>query len=84
MQPGRASSGPGPIDGSKNGILNNGSSYSSKIMEAGIYESSRYDVILLKEDSKNTSWLHSAEEKSDEGPLFDNGFESLPEPFSPL
>ncbi|KAI3788493.1 hypothetical protein L2E82_01261 [Cichorium intybus] len=79
MQPGRAASGPGSIDSSKNG-----SSYSSKIMEAGIYESSRYDAILLKEDSKNTSWLHSAEEKSDEGPLFDNGFESLPEPFSPL
>lgn len=60
------------------------SPYSSKLTEVDIYESSRYDAILLKEDLKNTSWLHSADEISDQGPLFDNGFESLPEPFSPL
>lgn len=80
MQSGHASSGPG----SKNGLSNNGSSYSSKIMEVDTYESSRYDAILLKEDVKNTSWLHSVEEKSDGCPLFDNGFELLPEPFGPL
>ncbi|KAK9067767.1 hypothetical protein SSX86_011878 [Deinandra increscens subsp. villosa] len=61
------------------------SPHSSKLSsEVDIYESSRYEAILLKEDLKNTSWLHSADEKIDEGPLFDNGFESLPEPFGPL
>nr|XP_043610455.1 cell wall protein DAN4-like isoform X2 [Erigeron canadensis] len=59
-------------------------SYLSKLKDMDMYESSRYDAILLKEDLKNTSWLHSADENSDLGPLFDNGFERLPEPFAPL
>ncbi|KAI7745626.1 hypothetical protein M8C21_033472 [Ambrosia artemisiifolia] len=64
--------------------IENKSPYSSKLTHVDIYESLRYDSILLKEDLKNTSWLHSADEKSDQSPLFDNGFESLPEPFAPL
>ncbi|CAK7343502.1 unnamed protein product [Dovyalis caffra] len=58
--------------------------YSAKLSEVDIYESSRYDAILLKEDLKNTNWLHSIDDKSDQGPVFDNGFESLPEPFGLL
>lgn len=58
--------------------------YSAKLSEVDIYESSRYDAILLKEDLQNTNWLHSIDDKSDQGPTFDNGFESLPEPFGPL
>ncbi|KAJ0808158.1 hypothetical protein HanPI659440_Chr01g0000391 [Helianthus annuus] len=83
---------------SKNGTFNNGFSdnrvkpvsiehknpYSSKLTHVDVYESLRYDSILLKEDLKNASWLHSADEKSDQSPLFDNGFEPLPEPFAPL
>ncbi|GJW66425.1 hypothetical protein Tco_0120849 [Tanacetum coccineum] len=57
------------------------SKLSSKV---DIYKSSRYDAILLKEDFKNTSWLHSVDDKIDEGSFFDNGFELLPEPFGPL
>lgn len=62
------------------------SPHSSKLSsEVDMYESSRYDAILLKEDLKNTSWLHTADDKTtDEALLFDHGFESLPEPFSPL
>lgn len=56
----------------------------AKLSEVDIYESSRYDAILLKEDLKNTNWLHSADDKLDQGPIFDNGFESLPEPFGML
>lgn len=58
--------------------------YSAKLSEVDIYESTRYDTILLKEDLKNTNWLHSADEICDQGPIFDNGFESLPEPFGLL
>lgn len=54
---------------------------SAKLATSDIYESSRYDMILLKEDRKNMSWLHSIDDKSDEGSIFDNGFERLPEPF---
>ncbi|XP_047153039.1 serine/arginine repetitive matrix protein 2-like [Vigna umbellata] len=44
-----------------------------------LYESYPYDSLLLKEDLNNTNWLlHSVDEKCD---IFDNGFESLPEPF---
>ncbi|XP_010553164.2 PREDICTED: flocculation protein FLO11 [Tarenaya hassleriana] len=47
-----------------------------------VYESSRYDALLLKEDVKNMNWLHSLDDISSEHPLlFDNGFELLPEPF---
>ncbi|KAL4557751.1 hypothetical protein LXL04_035939 [Taraxacum kok-saghyz] len=75
-------SGPGPGPGP----MEDESPHSSYKLssEVDIYESSRYDAILLKEDLKNTSWLHTADDKNDEGFLFDNGFESLPEPFSPL
>ncbi|XP_050213289.1 uncharacterized protein LOC126664782 [Mercurialis annua] len=58
--------------------------YFAKLSEVDIYESSRYDAILLKEDLKNTNWLHSIDDKSDQGSIFDNGFEPLPEPFAPL
>ncbi|KAK7294898.1 hypothetical protein RJT34_17797 [Clitoria ternatea] len=58
--------------------------YSAKLSEVDIYESSRYDALLFKEDLKNTSWLHSGDEKCDQGPIFDNGFEHLPEPFGLL
>ncbi|GAB2300790.1 hypothetical protein Dimus_034826 [Dionaea muscipula] len=55
---------------------------SGKVTGVDIFESSRYDTMLLKEDLKNTSWLHSLDDKeSEEGPLFENGFEHLPEPF---
>ncbi|XP_061965874.1 flocculation protein FLO11-like [Populus nigra] len=57
--------------------------YSAKLSDVDIYESSRYDAILL-EDLKNTNWLHSIDDKSDQGPFFDNGSESLPEPFGLL
>ncbi|XP_022890873.1 mucin-5AC-like isoform X2 [Olea europaea var. sylvestris] len=57
---------------------------SAKLSNVDIYESSRYDMILRKEDSKNTNWLHSVEDESDQEPIFDNGLEPPPEPFSPL
>lgn len=57
--------------------------YSAKLSEVDIYESSRYDVILLKEDLKNTNWLHSIDDKSDLVSISD-GFEPLPEPFGLL
>lgn len=66
------------------GSETNNRRYSAKLSEVDIYESSRYDAILLKEDLKNTSWLHSIDDKSDQGSIFDNGFEHLPEPFGPL
>ncbi|KAK0585264.1 hypothetical protein LWI29_025853 [Acer saccharum] len=67
-----------------NGSDINDGRYSAKLSEVDIYESSRYDAILLKEDLKNTNWLHSIDDKSDQGTFFDNGFEPLPEPFGPL
>nr|XP_016457243.1 PREDICTED: sialidase-like isoform X3 [Nicotiana tabacum] len=69
---------------SENGSEEGRSQYSAKLTDVDIYESSRYDALLLKEDLKNTNWLHSIDDKSDQETLFDNGFESLPEPFSPL
>ncbi|KAF5750721.1 flocculation protein FLO11-like [Tripterygium wilfordii] len=63
------------------GYGNNGR-YSAKLSEVDIYESSRYDAILFKEDSKNTSWLHSVDD--DQASVFDHGFEPLPEPFDTL
>lgn len=56
--------------------------YSAKLSEVDIYESSRYDALLFKEDLKNTNWLHGADDKCDQ--IFDNGFEHLPEPFGLL
>lgn len=59
--------------------------YSAKLSEIDVYESSRYDALLLKEDLKNTNWLHSVDDKFDQGSLlFDTGFENLPEPFGLL
>ncbi|XP_047171743.1 signaling mucin HKR1 [Vigna umbellata] len=58
--------------------------YSAKVSEVDIYESSRYDALLFKEDLKNTNWLHGVDDKCDQGPIFDNGFEHLPEPFGLL
>ncbi|TKY65648.1 flocculation protein FLO1 [Spatholobus suberectus] len=58
--------------------------YSAKLSEVDIYESSRYDALLFKEDLRNTNWLHGADDKCDQGPIFDNGFEHLPEPFGLL
>ncbi|PKI39906.1 hypothetical protein CRG98_039695 [Punica granatum] len=67
-----------------NSTVSGNGNYSAKLTEVDIYESSRYDAILLKEDLKNTNWLHSVDDKSDQGLIFDNGFEPLPEPFGPL
>ncbi|XP_022144099.1 serine/arginine repetitive matrix protein 2 [Momordica charantia] len=58
--------------------------FSASLNHLDIYESSRYDAILLKEDLKNTNWLHSADDKTDLGSILDNGFEALPEPFGLL
>lgn len=52
--------------------------------EFDIYGSSRYDMMLLKEDSNNMNWLHNVDDKSDESPIFDLRFEHLPEPFGLL
>ncbi|XP_062072991.1 uncharacterized protein LOC133777431 isoform X2 [Humulus lupulus] len=68
----------------ENGIESDAGRHSAKLSEVDIYESSRYDAILLKEDLKNTNWLHSIDDKTDQGPIFDNGFEALPEPFGLL
>ncbi|KAK6279668.1 hypothetical protein POUND7_019935 [Theobroma cacao] len=68
----------------QNGSDSHNGRYSAKFSEVDIYESSRYDAILLKEDLKNTNWLHSIDDKSDPGSIFENGFEPLPEPFGPL
>ncbi|KAG1338171.1 flocculation protein FLO11 [Cocos nucifera] len=51
--------------------------------ELDLYGSYQYDAMLLKEDSKNTNWLHNVEDKSDQSP-FDHRFEPPPEPFDPL
>lgn len=92
-----AASGTGSLSISRNGpIAENGNRFSesgseedksqssAKLTNIDIYESSRYDMILLKEDLKNANWLHSLDDKSDQGSIFDNGFELLPEPFDPL
>ncbi|CAL9003057.1 unnamed protein product [Prunus brigantina] len=68
----------------ENGSEADSGRYSAKLSEADVYESSRYDAILLKEDLKSTNWLHSLDDKLDQGPIFDNGFEHLPEPFGLL
>ncbi|TYG79326.1 hypothetical protein ES288_D02G130000v1 [Gossypium darwinii] len=68
----------------ENGSDSHDGRYSAKLSEVDIYESSRYDAIFLKEDLKNTNWLHSIDDKLDRGSIFDNGFEYLPEPFELL
>ncbi|CAL9065217.1 uncharacterized protein LOC135677798 [Musa acuminata AAA Group] len=52
--------------------------------DADLHGSHKYDVILMKEDLKNTSWLLGADDKSDQGSVFDHRFEPLPELFDPL
>ncbi|CAN6469494.1 unnamed protein product [Victoria cruziana] len=49
-----------------------------KMKETDLSISTRYDSFLLKEDLKNTEWLHSVDDQS---PIFDHRFEQLPEPF---
>ncbi|KAG2315452.1 hypothetical protein Bca4012_066267 [Brassica carinata] len=65
---------------------NEGRRLMGKLGDRDMYESSRYDALLLKEDVRNTNWLHSIDDRSSEhGHMFDNGgFELLPEPFAPL
>lgn len=60
----------------------NSGRYPAKLSEVDIYDSSRYDAILLDEDLKNTNWL--VDDRTDQGPIFDNGFEPPPEPFRQL
>ncbi|KAG7624489.1 hypothetical protein AtNW77_Chr3g0163851 [Arabidopsis thaliana] len=74
-------------NGTENGNeANEGRRLMGKLSDMDMYESSRYDALLLKEDVKNTNWLHSIDDRlSDHGLMFDNGgFELLPEPFAPL
>jgi hypothetical protein len=54
------------------------------LSELDVYANSRYEAMLLREDTKNMNWLHSVDDKSDQIPVFDHRFEPLPEPFSPL
>ncbi|KAJ3669095.1 hypothetical protein LUZ60_011045 [Juncus effusus] len=49
--------------------------------EMDLYGSSRYDTMLLKEDAKNTSWLHGIGDDDEKSLIFDHRFDSLPEPF---
>ena len=91
-----ASSVNGHLSGDSNGApsRNGGSSTASPdrasvgtketLSELDIYGSSRYEAMLLREDARNTSWLHGFDDKPDQSPLFDHRFEPLPEPFSPL
>uniref|UniRef100_A0A0E0L3V7 Uncharacterized protein n=1 Tax=Oryza punctata TaxID=4537 RepID=A0A0E0L3V7_ORYPU len=87
----------GHFSGDSNGALsrNGGSSTDSPdrgsiggketLSELDMYGSSRYEAMLLREDVRNTSWLHGFDDtKPDQSPLFDHRFEPLPEPFSPL
>ncbi|KAI3890961.1 hypothetical protein MKX03_015587 [Papaver bracteatum] len=57
------------------------SRFTGKLSEPDIYDSSRYDMLLHKEDLKNTNWLQTMDDRSE---LFDQPFEPLPEPFDPL
>lgn len=70
-----------PICRSESGSEEDKHPSSARLANSDMYESSRYDMILLKEDLKNMNWLHSIDVKSDEGSIFDNEFERLPEPF---
>ncbi|KAK3138460.1 hypothetical protein QOZ80_5AG0369200 [Eleusine coracana subsp. coracana] len=91
-----ASSVNGHLSGDSNGALsrNGGSSTASPdrasigtkdtLGELDMFGSSRYEAMLLREDTKNTSWLHGFDDKPDQSPVFDHRFEPLPEPFSPL
>lgn len=61
----------------ENGIKEENRRLSAKLAQLDMYESSRYDTILLKEDLNNTNWLLSVDDKSD------HIFEPLPELFDP-
>ncbi|WVZ68403.1 hypothetical protein U9M48_017346 [Paspalum notatum var. saurae] len=86
----------GHLSGDSSGALshNGGSSIGSPdrgsigrkevLSELDIYANSRYEAMLLKEDTKNMSWLHNVDDRSDQSPVFDHRFEPLPEPFGPL
>lgn len=65
----------------ENGTKEENRRLSAKLNQLDMYESSRYDTILLKEDLNNTNWLLGVDDKSDQGPNFDHGFEPLPELF---
>jgi hypothetical protein len=54
------------------------------LSELGIYTNSRYEAMLLREDTKNMNWLHSVDDKCNQSPVFDHRLEPLPEPFGPL
>jgi hypothetical protein len=91
-----ASSVNGHLSGDSNGALSrNGDSSTASpdrasigtkdtLSELDMYGSSSYEAMLLREDAKNTSWLHGFDDKPDQSPVFDHRFEPLPEPFSPL
>ncbi|KAG0467468.1 hypothetical protein HPP92_019048 [Vanilla planifolia] len=73
---------------SKNGVpvaetLNKGCLV-AKDSDLDLSNSFRYDALLLKEDLKNTNWLHSIEDHLDHSSVFDHRFEPVPEPFSPF
>lgn len=53
---------------------------SANLINFDIYESSHYDMVFLK-DAHDTVLLHCLDDKSEQGPLFNIGFEPLPEPF---
>lgn len=84
----------GTISGESSGSLSNGLHPITRLSERenmltefnheiDPYGSYRYDL-LLKEDYKDTNWLHTVDDKSDQSSLFDHRFEPLPEPFDPL
>ncbi|KAF0892177.1 hypothetical protein E2562_013530 [Oryza meyeriana var. granulata] len=86
----------GHFSGDSNGTLsNNGGSATASpdresigtketLSELDLYTTARYEAMLLREDTTNTNWLHNADDKSDQSPVFDHRFEPLPEPFGPL
>ncbi|CAH2064381.1 unnamed protein product [Thlaspi arvense] len=47
-------------------------------------DSARYDALLNVKDVKDTNWLLNLDDESNHSLIFDNAFDSPPEPFSPL
>uniref|UniRef100_A0A1J3IS90 Mucin-5AC n=1 Tax=Noccaea caerulescens TaxID=107243 RepID=A0A1J3IS90_NOCCA len=47
-------------------------------------DSARYEALLDVKDVKDTNWLLNLDDESNPSLIFDNAFESPPEPFSPL
>ncbi|KAK1271522.1 hypothetical protein QJS04_geneDACA022660 [Acorus gramineus] len=66
--------------------LENGHRSLMRMFEPDPYGSSRYEAMLMKEDTKNMNWLHGGPgDRSDQSPVFDDHrFELLPEPFELL